>query len=110
VGSLCLAAVLSAGLIAAAVGTWWALRAAFGEPKTVTVEDMAPYGDLAGYKAHLAEGSVSDLRGARRAAFMSLLLVGGAIVFTWLAPYGHAYDCRSDALQDQLTCLWSPSS
>jgi hypothetical protein len=80
------ALLLTGALIVGAIGTWWSLRAAYGEPTVITTDYIKSKGGMAAYRAELAENSISDLRGARVMAYTTLALVTVSVFMTWFAP------------------------
>jgi hypothetical protein len=72
-------------LASAAVGTWYALKAAYGKPRTIQTDEIIRMGGVDVWKQRLAARTVSDLRWARLAAYGALTLVTAAVVTTWVA-------------------------
>jgi hypothetical protein len=99
-----LAALLLGAAIAALYGSYRALRAAYGTPRDeylgevkgvlqrlprqhwTTPRLIDQYGTLSAWRHAWARTAVADLRRAKVATIVSVVLVGGAAVVTWFAP------------------------
>lgn len=99
-----LAVLLLGAAIAALYGSYRALRAAYGTPRDeylgevkgvlgrlprehwTTPRLIDQYGTLSAWRHAWARTAVADLRRAKVATIVSVVLVGGAAVVTWFAP------------------------
>lgn len=84
-GQTVLVLVLAATLLCAAIGAYYALLAAYGEPGEVRTADIDTAGGMAAWNMNRAARAASDLRWARWLTFASLVGLAGGVGTTWLA-------------------------
>jgi hypothetical protein len=84
-GQVVLVITSVATVVLAALGLWFALRAAYGQPRGVSTEEIQKAGGVAAWNARRASDSANDLRGAQRYSVLSLVALVAAIGATWLA-------------------------
>ena len=78
--------LVMASLAAGVVSVLRFLKASYGEPRVVRAADIADAGGFDAYNLSLAQEALNDLRGARRWAIGSLILLALSIACSWYAP------------------------
>lgn len=85
------------GLILASLGSWQAMRAAYGNPQTRT---NGP--DILTWDQQDASAAVRSLTWARRLFFAALAAIVLAVLFTWYWPADTGVKLRADAGADSV--------
>ena len=77
----------AAGIGAAIIGLWYALKAAAGIPRKQDFDAIVTeYGSVLGFEVSEASRAASALRIARGALMVALPLLGAAVIVWWWAP------------------------
>ena len=79
-----LSLLAGAGIAAAIVGLWWALRAAAGVPRQQDFQELIDtYGSVSGFQLSQAANAASTLHRARMALIVALPLLGASVIAWW---------------------------
>jgi hypothetical protein len=78
--------LLLLALACAVIGTWSALRAAYGEPTVISRESLDRSGGATGHRFVLATKAIVDLKIAQRTTLLTVGLLVLAIAVTWYGP------------------------
>jgi hypothetical protein len=80
-----LAFLVFGAILAAVAGTYYALRAANGQPKVSLTDDIADAGGVSAFRRNLAISATRDLRVAQFLAFGAVVLLSAGVLVTWFA-------------------------